>query len=76
MKYNPIGCITPQVTISLLTLGFYPVRYREGYIYEYDEIRGSEKETIRKEVSIEKIASWFHLFSFKKNRKKAIGKSI
>lgn len=76
LKSSPIGCITPQVTVSLFTLGFYPVRYREGYVYEFDKISGSEIETIKKDVSIEKIVSWFHLFSFKKNRKKAIGKSI
>ncbi len=76
LKSTPIGCITPQVTVTLFTLGFYPVRYLERYVYEFDEISGSEIETIKKDVSIEKTVSWFHLFSFKKNRKKAIGKSI
>lgn len=76
MMLNPIRCVTPQVTVLLFTLGFYPVRYLEGYIFEYDEIRGRKKETIKKDVVIEKSVSWFHLFSFKKNRKKAIGKSI
>ena len=76
LKSRPIGCITPQVTVTLFTLGFYPVRYHEGYVYEFDEISGGKIETIKKDVSIEKIVSWFKLFSFKKNRKKAIGKSI
>lgn len=76
LTYLPIGCITPQVTLSFFTLGFYPVKYQERYIFEYEKISGSKKETLTKNIEIEKIVSWFHLFSFKKNRKKVIGKSV
>lgn len=76
MKTYPIGCLTPQFTAMLFTLGFYPVRFLERYVYEYDEIHGSNKQSIQQKVGVEKTVSWFHLFSFKKNRKKAIGKSL
>ncbi len=84
MTSIPLGCVTPQVTVSLFTLGFYPVIYTdtdtdtdtERYVFEYDEIMKSERIKIKQDVEIEKLVSWFHLFSPKKNRKRAIGKTL
>ena len=66
MKPHFAGCVTPQVTVLILTLGFYPVRYTEKYIVEYDIITGDKRTNHTHEVEIEKMVSWFHLFSPKK----------
>lgn len=76
MEIQPYGCITPQITVSLGTLGFFPVKYEEWYLFEYNEIRGEIVKNYQQGIQIEKVVSWFHLFSLKKNRKKVIGKSM
>lgn len=76
MECLPLGCITPQFTVQLLTLGLCPVIYPERYKFKYDEIIDKQKKSFQQDVELERVVSWFHLFSFKKNRKKAIGKTL
>jgi hypothetical protein len=74
---NPIGCITPQFTVTVFTLGFYPVRYTEKYKFQYQIISNDGSIVIhRNDLEIEKVVSWFHLFSPLKNRNRALGKVL
>ncbi len=73
---SPAGCVTPQVTVMIFTLGFYPVRFREKYYFEYNEISKGVTTCYSESIEIEKIVSWFHLFSPRKSRNRAIGKSM
>ncbi len=69
-------CATPQVVVSAFTLGFYPVVYRDYYLYEYELRADNETNTIATEVMVDKVVTWFNLLSPKKSLKRAIAKSI
>ncbi len=71
-----VGCVTPQFAVSLFSLGFYTVEFLEGYVFAYSEVGKEERIDYREQVNLTKRRSWFHLFSLRKSRKKAIGQSL
>ena len=73
---RPVPCLTPQATLTMLTLGFYPVKTDVGYDVRYEEISNGQRSTIEKSVVVTTTTSWFHLFSPRKSRNKAIGRAL
>ncbi|WP_157974459.1 hypothetical protein [Lewinella sp. IMCC34183] len=69
-------CITPHVTVSLLTLGFYPVKFPERYLFEYRTFVGNDTTVVSRGVEVIKTVSWFHRLSPRKSKAQAIGKSL
>ncbi len=72
----PVGCVTPQLAVNFLSLGFYPVKFVQGYVFSYSEVSQGDRTDHREQINITSHMSWFHLFSFRKSRKRAIGKSL
>ena len=60
----------------MLTLGFYPVKTDVEYEVRYEEISNGQRSTIEKSVVVTTTTSWFHLFSPRKSRNKAIGRAL
>ena len=77
MEYSSLNrCITPQITVLAFTLGFFPVKFSDTYLFQYDEKRENEKIRRQYYVELEKTVSWFHLFSPKKSKRRAIARGI
>jgi hypothetical protein len=71
-----IGCQNPQMTVLLFTLGFYPVESTKKYTFSFTEASKEGEKFFSKQISILKTTSWFHLFSTRKSKRKAIGVSL
>ena len=76
LKAHWVPCLTPQATVLMLTLGFYPVKTDVDYEVRYEEISNGQRSTIEKSVVVTTTTSWFHLFSPRKSRNKAIGRAL
>ena len=72
----PMMCLTSPVVVQAFTLGFYPVAYPANAIYSYTEIKNDQEVTYTLDCYVDAIVSWLHLFSPKKNKKKALGRAL
>ena len=72
----PMMCLTSPVVVQAFTLGFYPVAYPANAIYSYTEIKNDQEVHYTLDCYVDAIVSWLHLFSSKKNKKKALGRAL
>ena len=71
-----VRCMTGPVTVLLFTLGQFPVRVPESYVFLFEEIENNKINSFKYELNIDKRIWFWDIFSWKKSRTRELALSM